>query len=143
MRHKSLRILLIGVLFIALVLVRVFESKLFYDPYILFYKSHNSVDILKKLNFNLLLLNVFYRYLLNTILSIAVLYIAFNKKDILRFCTLFYCGAFIVLITAYTITENTLTEDTYQLFFYIRRFLIQPIFVLLLLPAFYYQKLHK
>lgn len=143
MLSKPLKILIIGVLFIALALVRVFESKLFYDPYILFYKSHYSVDALKNLNFNLLLLNTFLRYLLNTILSIAILYIAFNKKDIIRFSTLFYSCSFIVLIIAYTIIANLLTEDTYQLFFYIRRFLIQPIFILLLLPAFYYQRLHK
>lgn len=143
MSNRALKITTISLLFIGLAMVRVFEKTLFYDPYLVFYTSNYSEATLENLSFGTLILNVFFRYLLNTILSISILYVAFRKKDILRFTILFYSISFLILITAYAFVSLSLTKETYQLFFYIRRFLIQPIFVLLLLPAFYYQRIHK
>ncbi|MGB1268169.1 MAG: exosortase F system-associated membrane protein [Flavobacteriaceae bacterium] len=143
MKRNFLRLLIISFLFLALVMIRVFENKLFYDPFIIFYKSHNSLDVLTHLNYSKLIANTFFRYLLNTLISIAILYFSFKKKEIIKFSTVFYCIGFIILITAYTLIVTSLSKDTYQLFFYIRRFLIQPIFILLLLPAFYYQRINK
>lgn len=137
------KLLQIGFLFTCLVLIRVFESDLFYDPYIIFYKSHYSLDTLNNLDFFKLILNTFLRYFINSIISLVILYIAFKSKDIVRLSTIFYCIAFIILIGAYIPFELTLNKDSYQVFFYIRRFLIQPIFILLLLPAFYYQRIKK
>jgi exosortase F-associated protein len=141
--RKPIRILLIGLLFLCLVIIRVFETELFYDPYVLFYKNHYALGTLDELNFYKLIFNTFLRYTINTAISLTILYFSFKSKDILRLSSIFYSIAFIVLIGAYTTIELTLTKDTYQLFFYVRRFLIQPIFVLILLPAFYYQRIKK
>lgn len=143
MTRKILKVIMIGILFIALALIRVFENKLFYDPFILFYKNNYSTDILYNLDYTKLVINTFFRYALNTAFSIAILFVSFNKKEILRFALLFYSIGFLALITSYIFIILTLSKDTYQLFFYIRRFLIQPIFILLLLPAFYYQRINK
>lgn len=143
MTRKILKVIMIGILFIALALIRVFENKLFYDPFILFYKNNYSADILYNLDYTKLVINTFFRYALNTAFSIAILFVSFNKKEILRFALLFYSIGFLALITSYIFIILTLSKDTYQLFFYIRRFLIQPIFILLLLPAFYYQRINK
>lgn len=74
MKRNFLRLLIISFLFLALVMIRVFENKLFYDPFIIFYKSHNSLDVLTHLNYSKLIANTFFRYLLNTLISIAILY---------------------------------------------------------------------
>jgi len=139
MSSKILKVLLIGLLFFSLGLIRVFENELFYDPFIKFYKQIHFVKSIPDFKLSKILLNTFLRYFVNTTLSIGILYIAFRKKEIIRFSIVFYSISFIVLICSYTIVIINLNKELYQILFYIRRFLIQPIFVLLLLPAFYYQ----
>ena len=139
MNSKISKSLFIGLLFCILGLIRVFENELFYDPFIKFYKQLHLTNSIPNFDFLKILLHSFFRYFLNTILSIGILYGAFRKKGIIRFSVFFYSIAFIVLISIYTITIANLNEQLYQVLFYIRRFLIQPIFILLLLPAFYYQ----
>lgn len=137
---KISKIITIGILFFIFILIRAFENELFYDPFINFYRQIQLVKNIPSFSFPKILMHTFLRYFINTILSIAILYIAFKKKEIILFSTVFYVFAFIILIGSYTITVKNLSEETFQLFFYLRRFLIQPIFVLLLLPAFYYQQ---
>lgn len=139
MNSKISKSLNIGLLFFALGLIRVFESELFYDPFIKFYKQIHLIKSIPHFDLSKILLHSFFRYCINTILSIAILYIAFRRKEIIRFSVAFYSIAFVVLISLYTLITINLNEQMYQVLFYIRRFLIQPIFILLLLPAFYYQ----
>jgi len=141
MQSKLLKAIIVGFLFILLGLVRVFENDLFYDPFIKFYKQLYFTQEVPNFNLTKLITHTLFRYLLNSIISITILYIAFNKKDILRFSTIFYSIIFLLLISCYTITITNFSEELYLIFFYIRRFLIQPIFILLLLPAFYYQRI--
>lgn len=143
MISKVLKVSRIVILFAVLILVRVFENELFYDPFIAFYKNYYSLDSLLNIDYTSLIVNTFFRYSLNTIISLVILHFAFGKKEILRFSLMFYSFGFFALIIAYIFTVLNLTKDLYQLFFYIRRFLIQPIFILLLLPAFYYQRINK
>lgn len=143
MISKVLRVSTIIILLAVLILVRVFENELFYDPFITFYKNNYSLNTLLNLDYTSLIVNTFFRYSLNTIISLAILHFSFRKKEILRFSLMFYSLGFFALITAYIFTVLNFTKDLYQLFFYIRRFLIQPIFILLLLPAFYYQRINK
>jgi exosortase F-associated protein len=51
-----------------------------------------------------------------------------------------YLLFFIILISLFFIVLFFFGETNKMTLFYIRRFLIQPIFLLLFLPAFYYQK---
>lgn len=143
MNSKISKSLVIALLFFAIGLIRVFENELFYDPFIKFYKEIHLMKSSPDFDFPKILLHSFFRYFLNTILSIGILYIAFRKKEIIRFSIVFYSIAFIVLISLYTVVIINLNEQLYQVLFYIRRFLIQPIFILLLLPAFYYQRTIK
>jgi exosortase F-associated protein len=139
---KGLKISAIGVagillLFILLVAVRFFESRLFYDPLIEFFKNENKVlpdyDTIK------LLLNLAMRYLLNTLISIGIIYLIFKDRAIIKLTTLLYALFFILLISAFSIIISS-EKVNLLLLFYIRRFIIHPIFLLLFIPAFYYQK---
>ena len=140
MNSKTLKITIIGFLFLILVLIRIFEDELFYDPFILFYKKILYSKNIPEINLINIILNTFYRYLINFLISIIILFIAFNNKEVLRFSIIFYTISFIILIGLYLYILSHLTKELYQVFFYIRRFLIQPIFILILLPAFYYQQ---
>jgi len=131
------------VVLIAFVLIRIYQENLFYDPFIRFYNLYYhdmkppDVDELK------LILHTSARYWLNSLLSIGLIYILFKKRNVLKFSIFFYTFAFLILIIVFSITEAYLTPDLYLIFFYIRRFLIQPVFILLLLPALYYQQISQ
>ena len=140
MIYKPFKTIIIASLFILLGLVRVFEDNLFYDPFIQFYKQLYFTKEVPDFNLGKLIIHAFFRYSLNSIISITILFIAFNKTAVLRFSLIFYAILFITLISCYLAIIMNFSEELHQLFFYIRRFLIQPIFVLVLLPAFYYQQ---
>ncbi|MDH3381495.1 MAG: exosortase F system-associated protein, partial [Flavobacteriaceae bacterium] len=62
------------------------------------------------------------------------------RKDFVYFSVwVFIIGFFVFIIPFYFFIENY-EKENYLLLFYVIRFLIQPILLLLLLPAFYYQK---
>lgn len=138
---KSLDIALILVLFVILAGVRFFETQLFYDPLLSFFKGEYQSGNLPDLNSVKLLLNVALRFWLNTLISLAILWFAFRDKSILSFSFYIYLLLFVVLFLWILLLVLNLSESSnFQLLFYVRRFLIQPVFVLLLLPAFYYHK---
>lgn len=139
--NKALKIGLIFFSFVLLALVRMFQTELFTDPFIDFYKG----NYLQKTPPNIDELNVYintaFRYFLNTIISLFAIWIAFPKKSVLKFSLVFYGVAFVLLMLTKIILIHQLTPELYSTLFYVRRFLIQPLFVIILLPAFYYQ--HK
>ncbi len=138
---KPLKIVLLGVLFLMLVAVRAFVQPYFYDPLIEYFKSDYLHSALPQLNLTLFFLNIFFRYALNTIISLAIIYLFFNNLKVLKFSLQFYIIAFIILSLLFFVLLKFNLNKGYMLIFYVRRFLIHPIFVLLLVPAFYYQKL--
>jgi len=126
-----------------LVLIRVFENQLFYDPYLLFFKNDYLYmdfprrEILKLTFFTSL------RYILNSIISIGIIYLFFKDKSIVKFSALVYAIAYIILVLIFLYFVINPRQEDYYLFFNFRRFLIQPVLLLLLLPAFYYYKLKR
>jgi len=135
---KALKFIALFVLVLLLVLIRFYEDVLFYDPYLTFFQNDYLYidsprrEVAKLVGFTTL------RYLLNTLLSLAILFVVFKDKSIVKFATVIYGVAFIVLILVYLYFVINPRQEDYYLFFNLRRFLIQPIILLLLLPAFYY-----
>ena len=140
MNNKTKYILLF-VLFGLLVLIRVFENQLFYDPYLTFFENdYLYIDNPRREVFKLVAFTTL-RYVLNTIISLAILYVVFKDTSIVKFSVLLYAVSFAVLIAIYLYFVVNPRQEDYYLFFNMRRFLIQPILLLILLPAFYYYKL--
>jgi exosortase F-associated protein len=133
--------LIVFTLFVFLVLVRAFEAKLFYDPLIMHFKYHYLYEALPEFNTLKLFFNVFLRYVLNTIISLGIIYVIFKNKRLIKFSIKFYFVAFIVMSLVYYVLLSTEIMNDQWLTFYVRRFLIHPLFVLILVPAFYYQKM--
>ena len=138
--NKRVRIALLIILFSMLVGIRAIGVKLFYDPFIPYFAYDYLYHPIPEYNSLKLFFHIFLRYALNAIVSLAIIYVAFQKKGLVRFSIKFYAAAFLVLCIAYFILLKVGFEHGYILGFYVRRFLIHPVFVLILLPAFYYQK---
>lgn len=126
-------------LVVLLVLVRAYEDTLFYDPFLNYFKIDYYNSPLPETDLIKLFFGLLFRYFLNTVLSLAIIYVLFNDFDAIKFALLLYLVFFVFLVVAFFFTLSTVGETNKMALFYIRRFLIQPIFLLLFIPAFYYQ----
>ena len=131
----------IGILFCLLALIRFYEKELFYDPYLVFFKNDYLYldsprrEVAKLIAFTTL------RYVVNSVISIAILYLFFKDKSIVKFSLIVYAASYLILIILFLYFVLNPKQEDYYVFFNIRRFLIQPLILLLLLPAYYYQRL--
>ncbi|MBS7252890.1 exosortase F system-associated membrane protein [Flavobacterium branchiicola] len=120
-------------------LIRAFENSLFYDPFLVYFEAefkntpYPQVDVLKLLG------GLLVRYSLNSILSLALIYNLFRDVEILKFSTFLYLFFLVFLMVAFVLILEYFPDGNWLLF-YVRRFIIQPIFVILFIPAFYYQQ---
>ena len=131
---------IVGVLIIALILVRAFESKLFYDPFLEFFHGESQNKPLPEYDSFKLFFGLFFRYLINSVITVFVIYLLFKDDSIVKLSSFLLLVFFVVLIVALFLILNFSTQPDYLFLFYIRRFLIQPLFLILFVPAFYYQR---
>jgi len=140
MKHK---VKIITTIFIVLCfgLIRTFERELFYDPFLEYFEMNYKTSPIPQVDFFKLFCGLFLRYFLNTVLSLILIYTLFRDKEILRFSTFLYVFFMVILFVFIFVLLNYF-PDANWLLFYVRRFIIQPVFVLLFIPAFYYQQLN-
>ena len=139
--RKSVKIVLFLFLLLLLILIRAFETELFYDPLIDYFRNdflHKKIDDMDRWR---LIIHMLYRYVLNTTISLGLIWVLFKRTDYVKFSVIFFFLAILILIFVFIILLQDDFQGGYQLLFYVRRFIIHPIFVLLLLTVFYYQKL--
>ncbi|WP_291119305.1 exosortase F system-associated membrane protein [Empedobacter sp. UBA7248] len=143
MPNKYLRYAIAILLVFGLILVRKFEDVLFYDPFLQYFHriGHSKfpeID-LAKLNASLMV-----RYLINTLLTVLIVWFIFWKKSYVKFSIIIMIIGLIILLPIYNYLISTQFSSGEMVFFYVRRFLIQPMFLLILVPCFYYQEMqHK
>ena len=140
---KFVRILLIVILFLLLFAIRGFASEMFYDPLIEYFKNEYLYANMPKINNWYLIIDMFYRYILNSLISLGIIWLVFKRKDYVKFSGFFLMLAFMILIVVFVLLLKDEFKSGYLLPFYIRRFIIHPLFLILLLPMFYFQKLSK
>jgi len=141
--NQKFRIAFLIVLATLLVLIRAYEDMLFYDPFLNYFKTDYYNSPLPKTDNLQLFFGLFFRYFSNSILSLAIIYSVFKDFEAAKFAAILYFLFFIILVLAFFFVLSNFGETNKMTLFYIRRFLIQPIFLLLFLPAFYYQKQTK
>ena len=142
MTNKTKVLLLLGCAF-GIVFIRLFEDQLFYDPFLQFFKQDFKNKTLPNFDGVKLFFGILFRYSLNTIFSLAILYLLFKQIALVRFATKLYVVFFIVLLFAFFGLLYFSKQPDFLILFYIRRFIIQPLFLVLFIPAFYYQQLSK
>jgi exosortase F-associated protein len=138
LNHKA-RIFYFLIAVCAFALIRNYESVLFYDPFLEFFKGQYSSSPIPALEEWKLHLSLFFRYFLNTALSVFIIFILFQNKEYVKLATFLYFLFFIILLLLFIVVLHFFSERMMALF-YIRRFLIQPLFLLLFIPGFYFQQ---
>lgn len=144
-RISQLPILKITQVFILMglfVAIRVFENQLFYDPFLQYFKSESATNY-PDYNSLKLYCSLLIRYLLNTIISILLLKVIFKDIYIVKFSIILYSFLLVLLLVGFYVMVNYFDESQEMILFYIRRFIIQPIFILLFIPGFYLQKVSE
>lgn len=126
-----------------LVAIRLFEKTLFHDPLIAFYHGNFLDRAFPDLAFWGYSLNIGFRYVLNSLVSLFLIWIVFKNKTYITFSLLLYVLLFAIAFAAFWMVQDDISSEQYMRLFYIRRFLIQPLLLIILLPAFYFQQLNK
>ena len=130
-------------LVLILIAIRAFEDTIFYDPFLDYFKSNYYNLPLPKLNIIKLFFSLGFRFYINSMISLGLLRLIFNDAKIIKFSFFLYSVLGIVLMISFFFILLKFGETNKMNLFYIRRFIIQPIFIILFIPAFYYQKKMK
>lgn len=141
--NKKVRFILLVILFGLLILIRFFEDILFYDPYLQFFKNdYLYIDSPRRETFKLVLFTSL-RFILNSGISLGILYVVFRDRSVVKFAGLVFLASYLLLLSAFLYFIINPRQEEYYLFFNVRRFLIQPLILVILLPAFYYNKIRR
>jgi exosortase F-associated protein len=140
--NNKIQIIQLLFLILVLVLVRAFENQLFYDPFLDFFKQDFTVMPLPNVSSLKLFLGLLLRYTLNTSVSLSIIYVLFREIKMIKFAFILYCFFFLILIFLLFFIIYFTEENHNWLLFYVRRFLIQPIFLMLFIAGFYYQRIN-
>lgn len=136
--HKS-KIIITILIVTCFGIIRAFESQLFYDPFLVYFESDFKSLPFPEVDHLKLFTGLLFRYFLNTILSLLLIYSLFKDVEMIKFSVFLYTFFLLLLFGMFFIILKFYTDGNWILF-YVRRFIIQPIFVLLFIPAFYYQQ---
>lgn len=137
--HRPTIILALGLVF-CFGLIRFYEEELFYDPFLSYFKNDFNQMPLPDFKPFSLIMSLLFRYGLNMLISLGLLYVFFKETTMIKFAFFLYLIAFWLLLISFFLVIYFYGSENNFLLFYIRRFLIQPVFVLLFIPAFYFQK---
>jgi exosortase F-associated protein len=121
-------------------IVRLYESILFYDPFLIYFKSDYQTLPIPDVRFGFFFTNIFFRYCINGILSLAILAVLFRDKKIIKFTAMLLTLLFVIISLLIYLLLVFDANPSKMTLFYLRRFLIQPLFLLLFIPGFYFHK---
>lgn len=126
-----------------MVVLRPLGTFLLYDPLELYFQNDYLNLPLPEMNLLLLGLSVSLKYLMNSAVSLGIIYAAFYNVEYSRFALKIYFWVYLILIFLFFLLMLLEPQNSTRLLFYIRRFLMHPLLVLVLIPAFYYQQLNS
>lgn len=138
MRNVKWLLVVLGI--VGIVGVRVVEDALFYDPFLDFFRGIASTNNFPEYNLWKLILSHVFRFILNLVFSALILQGFFKnsvwtKQGILLMLIVF---AFVLPLYIYCVVTQFSVGELFS--FYVRRFLIQPLVLIVLVPMFYYRK---
>ncbi|WP_298951866.1 exosortase F system-associated protein [uncultured Nonlabens sp.] len=136
-------ILIISVLILGLISVRVFESYLFYDPFNFYFKNNFQNISIPNFSIIKLLSSFTLRFLINLILALSIIWFLYRSKSFIKATFWVNFTSYLILLTCFMIFSEFDYNWIKMLLFYIRRFLIHPILLLILIPGFYFIKFIK
>ncbi len=141
---KTYRKHIIAVLLLFLLMaIRLFEKRFFDDGLIDFFKHDYLNSSLPAVSAVKVLWVDSVRYGLNAIISILILHLYFKSSELGKFLGLFFVFFYFISLLSMLYALQTYQAGHYLVLFYSRRFLIQPLLLLLLFPALWMQQKNR
>lgn len=136
---KNIRWLFVLLGIAGLVGVRVLEDKLFYDPFLEYFRVSDEYLPFPSFDWGRLILNHLFRFFLNLTCSLVILHFLFlNKVWTLQGFFLIVIF-FVVFFFVYLLMLREEVYDYNTILFYLRRIVIHPIYMFVILSIFYYR----
>lgn len=135
---KILRWIIVGILIFGLILVRKYETQLFYDPLLDFFHQDFSNIEFPQIDLSKHFVSIGFRYGLNSLISGLIIWFLFLDKKVLMFSVIVLIFFFLIFLVPYYYFIETEFEILPTAGFYVRRMLIQPVMLLVLVPAIWY-----
>jgi len=131
-------LIIIGV--IGLISVRALEDKIFYDPFLNYFHEANKNLSFPSFEWGELILGYLFRFILNLLLSCLIIHFCFKNQEWTIQGAILMIIIFFITFPIYLYCIYNKFEIGYLFSFYMRRFVIQPLILLLIIPMFYYRK---
>lgn len=138
MKNINWLIVILGVF--GLISVRILEDTLFYDPFLRYFRQSSQRLPFPDYALGNLILHHLFRFSLNLIFSLLIIHFIFKRKDWTIQAGIMIILVFVVAFPLYLYCLHTEFKIGYLFSFYTRRFVIQPLIVLLIIPMYYYRK---
>ncbi len=138
-QNKSLtfKIVFSSIVIISLIAVRLFEREWFPEAFQDFFSSGRYLtEDLPSLHPSDYF-SVIFRYAVNSVFSIVLLYIWFPDRPLIRFIIKIYLYSGIILFVFLGLVVYFYHPGRYTALFYIRRFMIQPLWLFVLFPVLF------
>lgn len=123
-----------------LVGVRMTENEIFYDPFLNYFHEANKNISFPEFIWGKLIFSHLFRFLLNLFFSCVIIHFLFKNKQWTLQGAVLITIIFAITFPIYLYCIHDRFEIGYLFSFYMRRFVIQPLILLLIIPLFYYRK---
>ncbi|MFP3591734.1 exosortase F system-associated membrane protein [Chryseobacterium sp. SIMBA_038] len=123
-----------------LVGVRALEDKIFYDPFLNYFHEASKNIPFPDFEWGKLIIGHLFRFILNLFFSCVIIHFIFKNKEWTMQGALLIIIIFAITFPIYLYCISDRFEIGYLFSFYMRRFVIQPLILLLIIPLFYYRK---
>ncbi|KNB62382.1 exosortase F system-associated membrane protein [Chryseobacterium sp. Hurlbut01] len=123
-----------------LVGVRMLEDTIFYDPFLNYFHEANKNISLPQFEWGKLIVSHLFRFILNLFFSCIIIHFLFKNKEWTMQGAVLITIIFAITFPIYLYCIYNQFEIGYLFSFYMRRFVIQPLILLLIVPLFYYRK---
>ena len=129
---------IIGVM--GLIGVRVVEDRLFYDPFLNYFRSVHMHKDMPSFDLFPLIVSHLGRFLINLLFSALIVQGFFKNMVWTKQAIVLMTVVFVIVLPVYIYCVETNFSVGELFSFYVRRFLIQPLILIVLIPMFYYRK---
>lgn len=138
MRILSWFLVLLGVC--GLMGARILEDQIFYDPFLNYFHEGNKNIPFPEFEWGKLIISHIFRFVLNLFFSCIIIHFLFKNKEWTVQGAVLISIIFAITFPIYLYCIYDRFDIGYLFSFYMRRFVIQPLILLLIVPLFYYRK---
>ncbi len=137
---KVLNWFLVALGLLGLIGVRVLEDKLFYDPFLNYFHEAQKNIPFPGFEWGKLIAAHLFRFVLNLLFSCLIIQFWFRNRQWTMQGAILIMIIFLITFPIYLYCIYDRLNVGYLFSFYMRRFVIQPLILLLIIPMFYYRK---